>query len=549
MPNDMTTGQLVFTLQQEAQDFEFYPTTNEIIDALAADLEVMRNDRGYSYRGFDSVLDIGAGNGKVLQALRERCGFDTLYAIEKSPILCDQLPADVLIVGTEFEQQSLFSKHTAVTFCNPPYSAFEAWAIKIIRQSASKIVYLVIPERWQNSTSIADALRYREAECTIVGAFDFLSSEDRRARAKVHLLRVQLQCDSYGRESDDAFDRFFKEQFAHLIKKCEDSQKQEREGKQSRFSDIVVGPSYVESMVSLYLAELGKVQRNFDAVGTLDADLLKEFEISVDSIRSCLKARLSGLRSEYWEELFRNLHTVTDRLTSKSRRALLNTLQKHVHVDFTESNIRAVLVWVIKNANIYLESQLIETYQQMIETANVVKYKSNERVWVDDRWRYRNDPSVNTHFALDYRIVMQSIGGISAHWGYSELNEHAGDFIGDLLTIARNLGFNCETNHYNLTHQGRREWEPGKRMDFYGSYNGRKILLMDVKAFKNRNVHIRFAAPLILALNVEHGRLKGWLKSREEAAEELQDAQAAEFYRANKLLTASSVLMLGAPNE
>jgi hypothetical protein len=167
-----SAAELIALVSCAGQDYEFYPTTEEIIAALVRDLKRSRNSPVNYSRGYDSVLDIGAGNGKVLTALRERAGFTSLHAIEKSMILCEQLDPDILIVGTDFAAQSLLSKHVDVVFCNPPYSAFEAWAEKIIRQSASSIVYLVLPQRWEKSIRIADALRYREAECKVVGDFD-----------------------------------------------------------------------------------------------------------------------------------------------------------------------------------------------------------------------------------------------------------------------------------------------------------------------------------------------------------------------------------------
>jgi hypothetical protein len=544
MPNP-STAKLVSLVCEGGEDFEFYPTTDEIIDALAKDIKRQR-DKHYRY-DMSSVLDIGAGNGKVLAALRERAEMTSLHAIEKSPILCEQLPADVLIVGTEFAAQSLLSKHVDVTFCNPPYSDFEQWAVKIVRESASLLVYLVIPERWARSDKIADALRYREAECHKVGDFDFLSAEDRAARAKVHLLRITLKHEGRHRESEDAFERFFKESFAHLIDKFEGPAKTHSEAKRDEFAELVVGPGYVDALVSLYNTELGNVQRNFDLVGKLDVSLLKEFNINPQVVMECLKTRLSGLRSDYWQELFSHLEAVTNRLTSRSRRALLDTLQRHVHVDFTESNIHAVVVWVIKNANLYLESQLIETYEHMVDKCNVIMYKSNAHAWVEERWRYSSEPRQNSHYGLDYRIVTHRMGGMRSSYGYTELEESAGEFLGDLLTVARNLGFECTTNPHLLNHSGRREWTGGERYEFHGMHRGRSVVLFDVRAFKNRNLHIRFAKPLILALNVEHGRLKGWLRSREEAAEELKDTEAAQHFRANKLLTSASMPLLAAP--
>ena len=50
-------------LKATDQDFEWYPTTNEIIDAFHA--HVNRYE-------IESLLDIGAGNGKVLSSFKEK---------------------------------------------------------------------------------------------------------------------------------------------------------------------------------------------------------------------------------------------------------------------------------------------------------------------------------------------------------------------------------------------------------------------------------------------------------------------------------------------
>ena len=62
---------LVSVLKDAAQDFEFYPTTQEIIDRLVADLAYLREEKFTQYASVESVLDIGAGSGKLLCALRD----------------------------------------------------------------------------------------------------------------------------------------------------------------------------------------------------------------------------------------------------------------------------------------------------------------------------------------------------------------------------------------------------------------------------------------------------------------------------------------------
>ena len=55
-----TVNQLVAEIKENGQDFEWYPTTSEIVDALAAKL---KNRTVYS------ILDIGCGNGGFFEKL------------------------------------------------------------------------------------------------------------------------------------------------------------------------------------------------------------------------------------------------------------------------------------------------------------------------------------------------------------------------------------------------------------------------------------------------------------------------------------------------
>src|SRR5690606_3722654 len=130
-----------------------------------------------------------------------------------------------------------------ITFCNPPYSAFVEWATRIIRESASQVVYLVIPIRWQDSIEIKEAIKFRSAAVHTVGEFSFIDAEDRAARAKVHLLRIELD----GR--DDAFDRFFDEQFADLKAKFEAPPPPPEDSKKEDM--LVVGAALPERLVSI----------------------------------------------------------------------------------------------------------------------------------------------------------------------------------------------------------------------------------------------------------------------------------------------------------
>ena len=65
-----TINQLITEIKENGQDFEWYPTTTEIVSALATKLKIWKgNDWRHSARTFKSFLDIGCGNGGFFEKL------------------------------------------------------------------------------------------------------------------------------------------------------------------------------------------------------------------------------------------------------------------------------------------------------------------------------------------------------------------------------------------------------------------------------------------------------------------------------------------------
>jgi len=540
----MSIHRTITALKEAGQDFEFYPTTSEIITALIQDIKFMSgsiNAAKYTRKtGLESILDIGAGNGKVLTAIKSAGENESgenyekrlkditkFYAIEKSPILCGRMDDSIFVIGTDFHEQSLISKTASITFSNPPYSEFERWAVKIIRESASAVVYLVIPQRWEGSMEIAEALKFRGVKTHKVGEYDFLESEDRAARAKVHLLRID-----FTDTKDTAFESAFKAEFADFISGFESETKNEsRKARQDSGDEMVKGENLPAYLVAHYNARMERIRNNYKAASELDPELLATFGIFPHKVMEGLLEKLTGLRTHYWSDLFSRITAITGQLTTGSREKLLATLNANKNVDFTVSNIYAVIVWALKNANRFIGSQLVDVYENMVDTANVKMYASNKRAFVDG-WRYMRDEVKNSHYALEYRIVTHRVGGIAREYHDYKyrsqgITDRAGDFLSDLLTVAQTLGF---TPTETVMESG--EWKSGAAKDFgfADPVTGNRQVLVSVRAFQNGNLHLKFNSKFMLALNVEHGRLKGWLKTPAEAAEELKDPAAAPLF-------------------
>lgn len=533
----MKTVKMVEALKESGQDYEWYPTTDEIIECVKKDIEVDHYDP-------PTVLDCGAGDGRMLRALTT----NDRYAIERAEPLLKTLDKDIFIVGTEFDEQTLIDKCVDVVFSNPPYSVFEQWAVKIIEEANAGVAYLVIPVRWKTSSIIQEALEARDVEATVLGSFSFRDG-DRAARTDVDVVKVALTryASRYGKHTpdQDPFDSWFNKYFKKDV--TEEDEEAEPGLKTKVKHELVTGADLISVLHQLYLRDLDHLISNYQRISELDKDLLKEFDVDVGKIKKAFKLRISGLKDKYWHELFRNFSRITDRLTSDSRKAMLNKLTSHTHVDFTISNIHAVIIWVINNTNAYLDNQLIKVFERMVEKASIINYKSNQRTFKDEAWRYSRIPENLERYGLDYRIICERMGGIHSSFWHDDVNglsKHAAEFFDDICAIAINIGFDT----FDLDRCHNFTWESNKKQVFHYNNNktGELDTLFECRAFKNGNLHIKFNQKFIRRLNVEFGRLKGWVKSAEEAADEMgiKVEEAQSYFGTNKHLPMSYVAQL-----
>lgn len=511
--------QMVERLKAAGEDFEWYPTTDEIIATVANDIREIDD-----YGSRDGFLDVGAGDGRVLEQVKEmltdperetRTIHVQLFAIEKSTIHLSAMPKSIVVLGTDFHEQTLVDKPMKYIFSNPPYSEFERWAVKLIRESAGTYLYLVIPVRWRASAAIGKAIEIRNADVESLGEFDFENAE-REARAKVEVIRVR-----FGYKATDAFDSIIEEMLPELEAFDREEQLEEIGDDEVDADKIVeAGDNLIESLVMAYDAEVADLIENYRSAAKIDPKILAELGVSKSCILHGIRTKITGLKNKYWQTLFDRFTPITKRLATKQRKSFLDSLNGKATIDFTETNIYSMLIWVSKWANEYFDTQLIELFKRLSEHCNVVNYKSNQRTWERAGWRYNNgDESKNSHYKLEYRIVLEHCGGIcNSNYSYerdqhSGLRETAFDVIADCVTIANNLGFDCDDTPRNY------RWESNKQ---------NKIMLNDgevlvaVRAFKNGNLHMHFNQRVMLAINVEAGRLLGWLKSPQEAVDELK---------------------------
>lgn len=571
----MSITALVKDLKAAGEDFEFYPTTKEMVRCIWEHTKVKKNTNRYDRNGghFGSVLDIGCGTcnfkrwvdeiNKPLEKAddnysegyidRSRCAtIDTYFVIEKSRILIDQLDAKAVVLGTDFHECTLIDKPVSTIFCNPPYSEYEDWAAKIIRESVCDSIYLIIPERWKNSEKIAlaletiktpynrfsDELEGRE-KAEVIGSFDFLNAE-RSARAKVDIVFI----DKSHTSKESGFDSFFDEVFG-MEDREEKHPWEEAESKSDKVKkELAAGKNKIEILCAGYENAQQQLFEHFKVICGLDADILNTIGIQKDKVKTALKAKFSGLKNIYWQAAFDCLEEITSRLTSSSRQAMLERFTLLKTVDFTASNVYALIIWVIKNSNQYYKSQMVEFFQALSSPENVKNYVSNKRLFERDEWGYCNKK--HDHYTLDYRIICTT-RALPGEQGYryevhdrSDMEDVYRHNISDICTVANNLGFM----------PGRIDYPEYYGKKGYVYFANRSGILFEFKVYMNGNVHVKFNKEFIKALNVEVARELGWIHSREDIAREFvpEMAEGAEKYFDRTLqigLTAAPLMLTG----
>ncbi len=486
---------LISNLKEQNQDFEFYPTTSKMI------YDIVNHIGSYTFEK-GKILDIGAGNGNFFTKLSKIC--DTTYlakfAIEKSQILINQMPNDIIIVGADFHQQTLIDKDFDLVFCNPPYSEFKAWMEKVISETNSNKVVFIVPERWQEDIKLVELVKKRGFEYKIISSDDFLDAE-RQARAKVDIIyfkrnRDKNYYDNNSNVSKSFFD-FFQENFSVLKNEKEkDFNINERiENK------LVVGSNLIERMCSLYTLEFQSLIDSFKSISKIDDKTLENIGIDRIKVMKALSEKISSLKNEYWMHLIHNLKEVNQRLIYKFRESLINSITFAIgNIDFNEQNCYAILIWIIKNANKSINEQLLFMFDVCIEPQNIKKYKSNklvfeteQRNWGKKEVRFKNRKEIK-NITLDYRIITCS-GSYEITNYYYRNNYTEQNIMNCWEVICDNL----------LGHK-----------DFG-----------DIKFFKNGNVHLKFNTEFSKAFNIQASLLKGWIKDKREAMNEF-DADIKE---------------------
>lgn len=544
------TNDLVNRLKADGQDFEFYPTTQEMLDVVIKDF--YGNCASRTWQQNFNVLDVGAGDcrlGKTLndpnnEIIQSATGGDfslgkmsNYYVIEKALAHIQNLNKhgfDCTLVGTNFFETDLSVIDATITFCNPPYSSYDFWIGSILASSRSAVIYAVIPARWKNNENIKRAIADRGYISEVIFEGDFLEA-DRKARAVVEVVRfVHPLCfieesvrQNWGGKlfrlatiHKQAFDPLFES--LNLFKdKSKDIGNYESERKkveqEERGLKVIFEQDKLTGLVDSYNKELASITEDLQAVKKLSPRLLSLFDVDAEIITNKFREDLLNLKRKYWNIFFDCYDPITQRLTKESRNNIQQYLSEKSVLDFTYSNAQAVTIFAIESANTYIDDQIKHLFVKHANSDNLRCYKSNQRVLQKNAYRYCNvtfedRDNAYSHTMLEYRLVVSYYP--NSHWDRTyKAEQNQGVFsniINDYVVIARTLGINIPTYNKGAF------IEFGEKHEVLSSDG---TVLFDIKFHKKGTYHIRLNQEFCLRLNIAIGRLFGWLHTADDLSE------------------------------
>lgn len=511
--------ELVKQLKEQGQDFEWYPSTDEMISKITPSIiDEMKSGSLYNL----NILDIGAGNGKVLEKIKENLQKEgkeyisfNKYAIEKSDILIEQMQRDVVVIGGDFYEISLIEKtYFNIVFCNPPYSEYESFASRIIKELKANRIFLILPSRWKDSKEIKNAIYSRkdDLKChNILGEFDFLNAQ-RQARAKVEIVEFIFNKYRFDDKNNDLFISSLKECFNIDLENIQNRSEKDEEFENDIKREIneVKNEDLIEKLISLYNKEFEKLNYSLNNFNNIPKSILSNLRIDKESIAEAIQGEIKGIKFVFWKELFNRLDSINERLIPKYRLRLADTFSS-LNIDFNFSNIKSACLYVIKNANYYVDLGVLDLFDDFTEHG-ALEYKSNKK-FIFSSWRHTDDKFKAKK--LDYRVVYPcgSLSSISELWD-------------KLSTIAKLLGFiPCSTNYNLINHYKNYDYISGQFEDksegdcFFINHNKEEEIFFSFRAYKNGNLHFNFNKEFIACFNIAVGKLRKWINNKAEAKE------------------------------
>jgi len=535
-----STSKKVQILKNANEDFEWYPTTPEIMEAMQSDLwaylrkhkndytardnnnkerVTLKEEFDYSSKfqkpkqriDIDSFLDIGAGDGRVLEFFNA----NNKYGIEIAKAQADDLiRRGIFIIGRNYWEVSLHDNDYALIFSNPPYSEFVPWVNKLLSECNFHVLYLVMPVRWSTQEEITRELK--RYEVSVVGEYDF-SEADRAARGNVNLVRVNApwkkvegERNNYETTIENAFERYVRENIADFAEK---NYNDDWEGDTE--TELALKKTPIDQLLSDYEAERENLSNAFRAIGKLDPAIIKLLGQDKASMLEIIRTSIKGLKKKYWRATFDKLEPVQKRMTYGTRKVIFENIKEFRTLDFNADNIYSVVIWIINNTNVGILQQIEEVFDELTNENFIEKYVSNKH-WSKSDWRNAHGSRHDYKYSklperwklgLDYRVVVETHNQLGMY-----ARRERRTVVDDFIVICQNLG-------YPIQDEDEPDYQLHQTEQKFHTKDGE--LAFTMRYYKgNCNAHLKINKKLLMKFNIEVAKIRRWMSDPEDVVEE-----------------------------
>lgn len=405
----------------------FYPTPPHLISKMLSRV---------NWRNVSTILEPSAGKGNILDALRERGRTDNpamLSAIELNPELQATLRGKgYRVIDSDFMTYNGLEQFDLI-IANPPFDCGDSHLLKMIDiMFNGQIVCVLNAETLKNQYSntrkrLAQTLEKLGATIEYLQE-SFLDAE-RVTNVEVALIYIQ----KFGEVEKDIFGQME-----------EDVHSGEFEDIQERYD--IATTNTIGAIVKQYnrdkdaaMSQLMGFYKNYKAVkkylnirvaGENEDKAYKIYEREPDDLTTQMKKRVNALstiiKHDYWMQTIK-LEEVNSWLTSKKRDAIMSDLKSFATMEFTESNIRQLILNLIDK----FPKMINEAIEYLFDsfTKHALSAKEHKDLYSDylnnihyfSGWRTNNAYKINKRVIMPFYRSDWEVRGNSISWEQEKL--------------------------------------------------------------------------------------------------------------------------------
>lgn len=554
-----TVNSLVRELQQNGQDYEYYPTPLRLAGVIASHMQgksIFEEELDYMYlkERRTSILDICAGDGRFLKEIKEQFmelnhrfprNTVSLKALEKSKILRDLWSNDIIPSGSDIHL--IKSPSAPVIFCNPPFSEYETIVSKILNESTYKSLYLLLPIGWRKNERINAIIKGKCLYPETIEKFDFKAESARPLRHKTTCELFYIKGKAYNKSFEETKKGQVLENIIdHFSEVSEQKDVNSSMPTAYTLTDIVT--IHEESKSGLFKTFEGLARNNYKGAS----------EIAGKSAKSWLHETMQNayleLENNSWNLVLSKLSPLNGIIHKTTRELLVDDIK--ASTDFAEEPIQFYVKWLISNYQKIVDDQFISSYYLLMNPANSSRYKNNQQIFDKGNWSYNQKgkyksflikkiitPIRNTTCygkgIVGYEaelvlgeVLMGLLSGagytmLPTFFDYDHMLKHSEAVVRQSLKKGNEDIVNKETSHILQDYYDQIDNEGiayGKAHPVIGvdKHKNAKVL-MYVYVYKSNTIHFKLEREFALVINLKFGKLKGWINNQ-------QDAEDA-FYR------------------